>query len=109
MGSNRPHEGEEGGVATVTRTSQKVKKPPLYKVLLHNDDYTTREFVVFVLEKVFHHDEPSATRIMWHVHTTGVGVAGVYTYEMAETKVEKVETLARANEFPLRLSVEPEE
>lgn len=100
---------QESGVATVQKPKEKLKKPPLYKVLFHNDDYTTREFVVYVLQSVFHHDEASATRIMWHVHTSGVGVAGVFTYEIAETKARKVEALARANEFPLRVSVEPED
>jgi ATP-dependent Clp protease adaptor protein ClpS len=105
---NERHD-RESGVATVEKTREKLKKPPLYKVLFHNDDYTTREFVVYVLQGVFHHDEASATRIMWHVHTNGVGIAGVFTYEIAETKAKKVEALARANEFPLRVSVEPEE
>jgi ATP-dependent Clp protease adaptor protein ClpS len=109
MSKNRPHEDQDGGVATATRAEKKLKKPPLYKVLLHNDDYTTRDFVVFVLQTVFHHDESSAIRVMWHVHTTGVGVAGVYSYEVAETKVQKVESMAKARDFPLKLSVEPEE
>lgn len=109
MAKHKPEEEHESGVATAVRPEKKVKKPPLYKVLFHNDDYTTREFVVFVLQSVFHHDEAAATRIMWLVHTTGVGIAGVFTYEMAETKARKVEALARANEFPLRVSVEPEE
>jgi ATP-dependent Clp protease adaptor protein ClpS len=109
MAKGLPNEEREGGVATVTKTDKKLKRPTLYKVLFHNDDYTTREFVVFVLQSVFHHDESSATRIMWHVHTTGIGVAGVYTFEIAETKARKVEELARENEFPLKVSVEPEE
>jgi ATP-dependent Clp protease adaptor protein ClpS len=109
MAKRSLEEEREGGVATVTRTEKKLKKPPLYKVLFHNDDYTTREFVVFVLQTVFHHDEQAATRIMWHVHKSGVGVAGVYTYEIAETKARKVEALARANEYPLKVSLEPEE
>jgi len=99
----------ESGVSTAVKPEKKLKRPPLYKVLFHNDDYTTREFVVYVLQAIFHHDESSATRIMWHVHTNGVGVAGVFTYEIAETKARKVEELARANEFPLKVSVEPEE
>jgi ATP-dependent Clp protease adaptor protein ClpS len=109
MPKNKPLEDGDGGVVTETRAEKKLKRPPLYKVLFHNDDYTTREFVVFVLQTVFHHDEASATRIMWHVHTTGVGVAGVYTFEVAETKARKVEALAQENEFPLRVSVEPED
>jgi ATP-dependent Clp protease adaptor protein ClpS len=101
---------EEGGVVLVPEKNKvKPKRPPLYKVLFHNDDYTTREFVVFVLQTVFHLGETEAVRVMWHVHTQGVGVAGVFTFEVAETKARKVEELARENEFPLRVSVEPEE
>jgi ATP-dependent Clp protease adaptor protein ClpS len=94
---------------TRTKTERKLKKPPLYKVLLHNDDYTTREFVVEVLRTVFHRPEPEAVQIMLHVHHNGVGVAGVYTYEVAEMKVRTVEALAQQREFPLMLSIEPEE
>jgi ATP-dependent Clp protease adaptor protein ClpS len=94
---------------TETRTEKKLKKPTLYKVLLHNDNYTTREFVVAVLKEVFHKSESDAVQIMLHVHNSGTGVAGVYTYEVAETKVKTVERLARENEFPLRLSLEPED
>ncbi|MFM2152651.1 MAG: ATP-dependent Clp protease, adapter protein ClpS [Pseudomonadota bacterium] len=108
MAGKRRHE-REGGTTTLTRTEKKLKKPPQYKVLLHNDDYTTREFVVFALETIFHHDEASATRIMFHVHTNGVGVAGVYSHEIAETRAGKCEALARANGYPLRLSIEPDE
>ncbi len=96
-------------VLTETRTEKKLQKPRLYKVLLHNDNYTTREFVVAVLREVFHRQETEAVQIMLHVHYNGVGVAGVYTYEVAETKIKTVEQLAQANEFPLRLSMEPEE
>ncbi len=96
-------------VLTESRTEKKLKKPPLYRVLLHNDNYTTRDFVVAVLKEVFHKSEPEAIQIMLHVHNNGVGVAGVYTFEVAETKIKTVEKLARENEFPLRLSLEPEE
>ena len=98
------------GVITTTRTNteRKLKKPPRFKVLLHNDDYTTREFVVEVLRTVFHRAEPDAVRIMLHVHQNGVGVAGVYTYEVAEMKVERVTQLARASEYPLLCTVEEE-
>lgn len=96
-------------VLTESRTEKKLKKPPLYRVLLHNDNYTTRDFVVAVLKEVFHKSEPEAVQIMLHVHNNGVGVAGVYTFEVAETKIKTVEKLARENEFPLRLSMEPEE
>jgi ATP-dependent Clp protease adaptor protein ClpS len=94
---------------TRTRTERKLKKPPRYKVLLHNDDFTTREFVVEVLRTVFHRPEPEAVQIMLHVHNNGVGVAGVYTYEIAEMKVRTVEALARQREYPLMLSIEPED
>jgi len=85
----------------------RTKKPPMYKVLLHNDDYTTREFVVWVLQSVFHKNETDAIAIMSHVHNNGVGVAGVYTFEVAETKVTKTMALAKAQQFPLQLSIEP--
>jgi len=87
----------------------RTKKPPMYKVLLHNDDYTTREFVVWVLQTVFHKNESDAVAIMSHVHNHGVGVAGVYTFEVAETKVTKTTHLAKAQQFPLQLSIEPTE
>jgi ATP-dependent Clp protease adaptor protein ClpS len=101
----------DSNVVTETRTKnkEKLQKPPLYKVLLHNDNYTTREFVVAVLREVFHKNETDAVQIMLHVHYNGIGVAGVYTYEVAETKIKTVEAAARDNGFPLRLSMEPEE
>jgi len=99
----------EHGVVTQTRPKQELKKPKLYKVLFHNDDYTTMEFVVWVLMTVFHHDEATASGIMLHVHKNGYGVAGVYTRDVAETRAAKVEAIARAHEFPLRLSIEEEE
>jgi ATP-dependent Clp protease adaptor protein ClpS len=104
-------EESETGVVTRTRTKtkKKLQKPPRYKVLLHNDDYTTREFVVEILKGVFHRPEPDAIRIMLHVHQNGIGVAGVYTYEVAEVKVRTVEALARQREFPLMLTIEPED
>ncbi|MDP6781867.1 MAG: ATP-dependent Clp protease adaptor ClpS, partial [Alphaproteobacteria bacterium] len=78
----------------IVETKKKLKCPPIYKVLLHNDDYTTKEFVVQVLQYVFHKDQTAAVQIMLHVHKKGIGVAGVYTYEIAETKVALVESLA---------------
>ena len=103
-------EGEhEHGVATQTRSKPRLKKPKLYKVLFHNDDYTTMEFVVWVLMHVFHHDESTAAGIMMHVHKNGIGVAGIYPRDVAETRAAKVEELARSHEFPLRCSVEEEE
>ncbi|MCK6555905.1 ATP-dependent Clp protease adapter ClpS [Candidatus Binatia bacterium] len=89
-----------------TRTARKVQKPRLFKVLLHNDDYTTMDFVVYVLQSVFHRSETDAVQIMLHVHKNGVGVAGVYAREVAETRVARVEALARDNEFPLRCTME---
>ena len=104
------NQSETGTITrTRTRTERKLEKPPLYKVLLHNDDYTTREFVVEVLRTVFHRAEPDAVQIMLHVHQNGVGVAGVYTFEVAEMKVKQVEDLARQREYPLMLSIEPED
>jgi ATP-dependent Clp protease adaptor protein ClpS len=100
---------DEGGTATETESRTKTKRPRMYKVLLHNDDYTTREFVVEVLRSVFHHNEAAAMRIMMHVHTTGIGIAGIFTREVAETKVATVERLAREHEYPLQMTMEPEE
>jgi ATP-dependent Clp protease adaptor protein ClpS len=105
---DRDMEGD-AAVATEPRTREKVKRPPLYKVLFHNDNYTTREFVVAVLQQVFHRGESEAVQIMLHVHYNGVGVAGVYTHDVAETKIRTVEKLAKENDFPLRLSMEPED
>ena len=99
------HEHDE---AVLTESKSKLKKPPLYKVLLHNDDFTSMEFVVFILQTVFQRTESDAVRIMLQVHTKGVGVAGVYTHEIAEMKVAKVMTLAQAHEFPLLCTVEEE-
>ncbi|MFC1837152.1 ATP-dependent Clp protease adapter ClpS [Thermodesulfobacteriota bacterium] len=94
----------EGWVATDDKIQ--VKEPPLYKVLLHNDDYTSMEFVVLLLEKVFHKSTSEATRIMLNVHQQGIGVAGVYLKEIAETKVAIVHDLAQKNEYPLRCTIE---
>ena len=99
---------DEPGVVTETRPKKKVARPRPYRVLLHNDDYTTMEFVVWILETNVRHDLASATRIMLHVHRKGVGVAGVYPREVAETRANEVEKLAREHEFPLRCSTEPE-
>lgn len=101
----------EGGAAVAvpkTRAEPKTRAPELYKVLLHNDDYTTQEFVDWVLVNVFNHDAESAHRIMLHVHVRGVGVAGIYPWEIAETKAAKATTLAREHEYPLLITIEPE-
>jgi ATP-dependent Clp protease adaptor protein ClpS len=92
--------------AALAESAEKVEQPPLYKVLLHNDDYTTMEFVVWVLANVFNMDEETAIQVMLNVHLRGVGVAGVYTYEVAEMKVERATTLARESEFPLLCTME---
>lgn len=90
----------------VSTDRESLQEPPLYKVLLHNDDYTTMDFVVMVLQTVFHKDTDEATRIMLNVHHQGVGIAGVYTREIGETKVAIVHRLARKYQFPLRCSLE---
>ena len=97
---------EEFEHEVVTETEKKLKRPPLFKVLLHNDDYTTKEFVVQILQFVFHKEPTEAVQIMLHVHRKGIGVAGVYSYEIAETKVAQVESLARQHEYPLKCSME---
>lgn len=96
--------GRETG--TVTKTRVKPARPALYKVILLNDDYTPQEFVIWLLEAVFKKGREEATRIMLHVHQTGVGICGVYTFEVAETKVAQVLELARRNEHPLQCIME---
>jgi ATP-dependent Clp protease adaptor protein ClpS len=93
----------------LTRQRAKVKEPGLWKVLLHNDDYTTQEFVVWLLQTVFRKSEPEATAIMLAVHKAGVGVAGVYTKDVAETRAERGRQLAERESFPLLLTVEAED
>nr|WP_321466325.1 ATP-dependent Clp protease adapter ClpS [uncultured Desulfobulbus sp.] len=83
-----------------------LQEPPQYKVLLHNDDYTTMDFVVMILQTVFHKNTEEATRIMLNVHHKGIGIAGVYTREIAETKVATVHQMAKQHQFPLRCSLE---
>jgi len=89
-----------------SQVEEKVQLPPMFKVLLHNDDYTTMEFVVEVIQKVFHKTVAEATRIMLLVHKTGSAVCGIFTEDIAETKVEIVHHLARKSGFPLRCSME---
>lgn len=99
--------GDRGpGADVITRTKTKVKKPSLYRVLLLNDDFTPMEFVVMVLERFFSLDEQAATRVMLHVHQHGVGECGVFTYEVAETKVTQVMDYARKNQHPLQCVME---
>src|SRR5258705_13068129 len=106
MSDRRPDVEDGTRVVTRTRTERKLQKPKMYKVLLHNDDYTTMEFVVFILMSIFHRNETDAVQIMLHVHKNGLGVAGVYSYEVAETRVTQLEALARQHEYPLRCSME---
>ena len=91
-----------------SQSDQKVDRPRMWRVLLHNDDYTTQEFVVWVLEMVFHKETGEAFEIMMSVHRTGMGIAGVYTYEVAETKVRTTKKLAEEQEFPLLVTMEAE-
>ncbi|MFN4311090.1 MAG: ATP-dependent Clp protease adapter ClpS [Ferrovibrio sp.] len=93
-------------VGVVTKTRPKTQKPPMYKVLLLNDDYTPMEFVVHVLERFFNKAREEATRIMLHVHQKGVGICGVFTYEVAETKVTQVIDFARQHQHPLQCTME---
>ncbi len=92
--------------AAVAESREKVEEPPLFKVLLHNDDYTTMEFVVWVLESVFNMPEEQAIQVMLNVHLRGTGVAGIYPYAVAETKIEKTTTIAREHEYPLLVTME---
>lgn len=108
--THRPDADDGGtGIATETKKKELLKRPPLFKVLFHNDNYTTMEFVVWVLQTVFHKSETDSQAIMLSVHRNGVGVAGVYSREVAETKVSTTHQLAKEHEFPLKLSIEPEE
>ena len=101
-------DGARPGTGLLTRTRLKPKKPALFRVLLLNDDFTPMDFVVHVLEKFFSKNRQEATEIMLHVHRRGVGVCGVYTYEVAETKVNLVMDYARKNEHPLQCTMEKE-
>jgi ATP-dependent Clp protease adaptor protein ClpS len=96
----------ENGTVVVTRTRAKTKRPNMYRVLILNDDYTPMEFVVLVLERFFQKNREEATRIMLHVHHHGVGECGVYTYEVAETKVTQVMDFARKHQHPLQCVME---
>jgi len=106
-GNNRKRPDENGtGTAVITRTKPQTKRPNLYRVLLLNDDYTPMEFVVQVLEQFFNKSREDATRIMLHVHQNGVGECGVYTYEVAETKVTQVMDFSRKHQHPLQCVME---
>ncbi len=99
---------DEGKTGLVTKTRPKTRKPNLYKVLLLNDDYTPMEFVILILEKFFNKRHDEANRIMLHVHQRGVGVCGVYTFDVAETKVTQVMDFSRQHDHPLQCTMEKE-
>lgn len=105
--ASRPRDSKGGaGTAVITRTKTQTKKPNLYRVLLLNDDYTPMEFVIHVLERFFNKTRDEATQIMLHVHHNGVGECGVFTYEIAETKVTNVMDFARKHSHPLQCVME---
>ncbi len=99
---------DDTGTGIVVKTRPKTKRPSMYKVIMLNDDYTPMEFVVHVLEKFFNKSREEATTIMLHIHRRGVGICGVYTYEVAETKVTQVMDFARQNQHPLQCTLEKE-
>ena len=101
-------EGDDGRTGALTLTRTRTKKPSMYKVLMLNDDYTPMEFVVDVLQNIFQKNREEATQIMLHVHQKGVGICGVYTYEVAETKVTQTVDYARKNQHPLQCTLEKE-
>ena len=98
---NKDDKRDDSGTGIITKTRTKTKKPSLYRVLLLNDDYTPMEFVVYILERFFTKDRDEATQIMLHVHQKGVGLCGIYTYEVAETKVTQVMNFASQQQHPL--------
>lgn len=109
----RPHLGDPDrdgdlGTGTITKTRAKTQRPSMYRVLLLNDDFTPMEFVVHILERIFHKTPDEATQIMLHVHQKGIGVCGVFTHEIAETKVNQVVDFARRHQHPLQCTMEKE-
>ena len=115
--AGKPKDGDrDRDVGTLTRpaetpetvTKRKLERPPLYDVLLHNDDYTTQEFVVWVLESIFHLPHADAFAVMMHVHQAGIGVAGLFTRDVAETKVKATQQLAEQHEYPMLVTIEPD-
>ena len=108
MGNDESHQNDTDTGVALQEAKPKLKKPPLYKVIMLNDDYTPMEFVVHVLEQFFSLNRPTATRIMLEVHTQGKGVCGIFTHEIAETKVSQVNAYARDHEHPLLCTLELE-
>ncbi|WOK37826.1 ATP-dependent Clp protease adapter ClpS [Sphingomonas sp. C3-2] len=106
MAGRKESDDDDSGIGVATRTRTQTKKPALYKVLMLNDDYTPMEFVVLCLQRFFRMDMEDATRVMLHVHQKGVGVCGIFTYEVAETKVSQVIDFARQNQHPLQCTLE---
>jgi ATP-dependent Clp protease adaptor protein ClpS len=104
MSKDRPDRQED----TVLEIEEEITEPPMYKILLHNDDFTTKAFVVEVLMVIFNKSPEEAARLMWHVHKNRVGVCGIYPLEVAETKITQVTALARENGFPLKATMEAE-
>lgn len=105
---NDPEQGDAHETGIITKTRPKTKRPSMYKVVLLNDDYTPQEFVVWLLAAIFNKTPEEATRVMLHVHQSGVGICGIYTFEVAETKVAQVMELARRNDHPLQCNMEKE-
>ena len=104
--ANAGDDVRDGDSGTVTLTRTKTQKPSMYKVLLLNDDYTPMEFVIYVLQRFFSKSAEDATKVMLHVHQSGVGICGVFTYEVAETKVTQVMDMARQHDHPLQCTME---
>ncbi len=109
MSATRPDWDHDSNVETVTQKRTELKRPQRYRVLLHNDDYTSMEFVTAVLMHVFHHNAANASAIMLSVHRTGIGVAGIYTHEIATEKVSRTMRLAEEAGHPLQCTMEPVE
>ena len=108
MGKKKKDTGGKSGVDLLDKEKVRLEPPKKYNVVFYNDDYTPMEFVVLILQRFFGHNTQTAQKIMLHVHQKGVGVCGVYTYEVAETKINQVMTFARQNEHPLQLQMEKE-
>ncbi|KQR82356.1 ATP-dependent Clp protease adapter ClpS [Sphingomonas sp. Leaf343] len=106
MAQRRDADGDDTGTGIATKTRARTKQPTPYRVLMLNDDYTPMEFVVLCLQRFFRMDMEEATRVMLHVHQRGVGVCGVFSYEVAETKVSQVMDFARQNQHPLQCTLE---